>query len=163
MKLDKFTFKAQEALQEAQKIAETNSNTELHPEHLLKALVDQQGGIIPVILDRLGVNSQIISSEVQELIDRLPKVSGGAYQLYLSMNLKQVLDRAEALSKEMKDAFISTEHLFLSIIDSPSPAGELLRKRGITFTNAKDVINQIRKGQRITDQNADLPSIGKVW
>ena len=155
MKLDKFTFKAQEALQEAQKIAETNSNTELHPEHLLKALVDQQGGIIPVILDRLGVNSQIISSEVQELIDRLPKVSGGAYQLYLSMNLKQVLDRAEALSKEMKDAFISTEHLFLSIIDSPSPAGELLRKRGITFTNAKDVINQIRKGQRITDQNAE--------
>ncbi len=155
MKLDKFTFKAQEALQEAQRIAESYNNTELHPEHLLKALVDQEGGLVPVILDRLGVNSQIISSEVQELIEKLPRVSGGAYQLYLSMNLKQVLDRAESLAREMRDEYISTEHLFLSILDSSTPAGELLRRRGITFSNAKEVINQIRKGQRITDQNAE--------
>ncbi|MGC9109599.1 MAG: ATP-dependent chaperone ClpB [Caldimicrobium sp.] len=155
MKLEKFTFKAQEALQSAQKLAESYNHTELHPEHLLKALVDQEGGIIPVILDRLGVNSKIVSTELEEILERLPRVSGGAYQLYLSMPAKQVLDRAEALAKEMRDEFISTEHLFLAIIDSTSRAGEILRKRGITFTSAKEVINQIRKGRRITDQNPE--------
>ncbi|MFN3921188.1 MAG: ATP-dependent chaperone ClpB [Caldimicrobium sp.] len=155
MRLEKFTFKAQEALQSAQKFAENLNHTQLEPEHILKALVDQEGGIIPIILDRLGINSKIISSELEEILDRLPKVSGGAYQLYLSVPAKQVLDRSEALAKEMRDEFISTEHLFLSIIDSPTRAGEILRKRGVTFSSAKEVINQIRKGRRITDQNPE--------
>jgi len=155
MKLDKFTFKAQEALQEAQRLAEALNNPQLEPEHLLKALVDQEGGIIPIILDRLGVNSRIISAELEEILEKLPKLTGGTYQLYLSMTLKDILDKAEKLAKEMRDEFISTEHLFLSIIDSPSKAGDLLRKRGITFNNAKEVIRQIRKGQRITDQNPE--------
>ncbi|PMP64407.1 MAG: ATP-dependent chaperone ClpB [Caldimicrobium thiodismutans] len=155
MKLEKFTFKAQEALQSAQKLAESYNHTELHPEHLLKALVDQEGGFIPVILDRLGVNSKIVSTELEEILERLPRVSGGTYQLYYSLPAKQVLDRAKALAKEMRDEFISTEHLFLAIIDSTSRAGEILRKRGITFTSAKEVINQIRKGRRITDQNPE--------
>ena len=155
MKLDKFTFKAQEALQETQRLAEAYNHPQLEPEHLLKALVEQEGGIIPIILDRLGVNSKIISSDLDEILEKLPKLTHGAYQLYLSMSLKQILDKAEALAKEMKDAYISTEHLFLSIIDSPTRAGEILRKRGITFNNAKDVIMKIRKGQRITDQNPE--------
>ena len=155
MKLDKFTFKAQEALQETQRLAEAYSHPQLEPEHLLKALVEQEGGIIPIILDRLGVNSKIISSDLDEILEKLPKLTHGAYQLYLSISLKQILDKAEALAKEMKDAYISTEHLFLSIIDSPTRAGEILRRRGITFNNAKDVIMKIRKGQRITDQNPE--------
>ncbi|HEA83756.1 MAG TPA: ATP-dependent chaperone ClpB [Thermodesulfobacterium geofontis] len=155
MKLDKFTFKAQEALQETQRLAEAYNHPQLEPEHLLKALVEQEGGIIPIILDRLGVNSKIISSDLDEILEKLPKLTHGAYQLYLSMSLKQILDKAEALAKEMKDAYISTEHLFLSIIDSPTRAGEILRRRGITFNNAKDVIMKIRKGQRITDQNPE--------
>lgn len=155
MKLEKFTFKAQEALQNAQKLAESHNHTQLEAEHLLKALVDQEGGIIPIILDRLGINSKIISSELDEILERFPRVSGGAYQLYLSMGAKQVLDRAEALAKEMRDEYISTEHLFLSILDSPTKAGEILRKRGASFSSAKEVINQIRKGRRITDQNPE--------
>ncbi len=155
MKLEKFTFKAQEALQSAQKLAESYNHTELHPEHLLKAMIEQEGGIIPTILDRLGINSKIISTELEEILERLPRVSGGAYQLYLSMPLKQVLDRAEALAKEMRDAYISTEHLLLAIIDSPTKAGEALRRRGATFTSAMEVIKQIRKGRRITDQNPE--------
>ncbi len=155
MKLDKFTFKAQEALQETQRLAETYNHPQLEPEHLLKALVEQEGGIIPIILDRLGVNSKIISSDLDEILEKLPKLTHGAYQLYLSISLKQILDKAEALAKEMKDAYVSTEHLFLSIIDSPTRAGEILRRRGITFNNAKDVIMKIRKGQRITDQNPE--------
>ncbi|MFN3505658.1 MAG: ATP-dependent Clp protease ATP-binding subunit, partial [Caldimicrobium sp.] len=155
MRLEKFTFKAQEALQNAQKLAESYNHTQLEPEHLLKSLVDQEGGLIPIILDRLGVNSKIISSELEDILEGFPKISGGAYQLYLSMPAKQVLDRAEALAKEMKDEYISTEHLFLSLIDSPTRAGDLLRKRGVTFQSAKEVINKIRKGRRITDQNPE--------
>ncbi|MFN3567637.1 MAG: ATP-dependent chaperone ClpB [Caldimicrobium sp.] len=155
MKLEKFTFKAQEALQSAQKLAESYNHTQLEPEHLLKALVDQEGGLIPIILDRLGVNSKVISSELEDILEGLPKISSGAYQLYLSLPAKQVLDRAEALAKEMRDEFISTEHLFLSLIDSPSRAGEILRKRGVTFQSAKEIINKIRKGRRITTQNPE--------
>jgi ATP-dependent Clp protease ATP-binding subunit ClpB len=155
MKLDKFTFKAQEALQSAQRLAETYNHPQIEPEHLLKALVDQEGGIIPTILDRLGVNSKIISSDLDEILEKFPKLTYGIYQLYISLSLKQILDKAESLAKEMRDEYISTEHLFLSIIDSPTRAGEILRKRGITFSNAKDVITKIRKGQRITDQNPE--------
>ncbi len=155
MKLDKFTFKAQEALQEAQRIAESFNHPQLEPEHLLKALVQQEGGLIPIILDRLGVNSKIVASDLDEIFEKFPKVDHGTYQLYVSVNFKQVLDRAEALAKEMRDEYISTEHLFLAIIDSPTPAGEILRRRGVTFSNTKEVINKIRKGQRITDQNPE--------
>jgi len=155
MKLDKFTFKAQEALQNAQRLAENYNHPQIEPEHLLKALVEQEGGIIPIILDRLGVNSKIISSDLDEILENFPKLTYGTHQLYISLSLKQILDKAESLAKEMRDEYISTEHLFLSIIDSPTRAGEILRKRGITFSNAKDVIMKIRKGQRITDQNPE--------
>uniref|UniRef100_A0A7V4JPK1 Chaperone protein ClpB n=1 Tax=Thermodesulfobacterium geofontis TaxID=1295609 RepID=A0A7V4JPK1_9BACT len=155
MKFDKFTFKAQEALQNAQRLAETYNHPQIESEHLLKALVEQEGGIIPIILDRLGVNSKIISSDLDEILEKFPKLTYGTYQLYISLSLKQILDKAESLAKEMRDEYISTEHLFLSIIDSPTRAGEILRKRGITFSNAKDVIMKIRKGQRITDQNPE--------
>jgi ATP-dependent Clp protease ATP-binding subunit ClpB len=155
MKLDKFTFKAQEALQNAQHLAENYNHPQIESEHLLKALVEQEGGIIPIILDRLGVNSKIISSDLDEILEKFPKLTYGTHQLYISLSLKQILDKAESLAKEMRDEYISTEHLFLSIIDSPTKAGEILRKRGITFSNAKDVIMKIRKGQRITDQNPE--------
>ncbi|MCS7150034.1 MAG: ATP-dependent chaperone ClpB [Caldimicrobium sp.] len=155
MRLERFTFKAQEALQSAQKLAESLNHNQLETEHILKALIDQEGGIIPIILDRLGINSKILASELEEILSNYPKVSGGAYQLYLSMGAKQVLDRSEALAREMKDEFISTEHLFLSILDSSTKAGDLLRRRGATFSSAKEVINQIRKGRRITDQNPE--------
>ncbi len=155
MKLDKFTFKAQEALQNAQRLAESYNHPQLEPEHLLKALVDQEDGIIPIILNRLGVNSKIISSDLEEILEKLPTLTYGSYQLYLSLSLKQVLDKAESLAREMKDEFISTEHLFLSILNSPTKAGEILRKRGINLNNAKEAINKLRKGQRITDQNPE--------
>jgi ATP-dependent Clp protease ATP-binding subunit ClpB len=155
MKLERFTFKAQEALQEAQRIAESYNHPQLEPEHLLKALVEQEGGLIPIILDRLGVNSKIVASDLDEILEKFPRITQGAYQLYVSVNLKQVLDRAEFLAKEMRDEYISTEHLFLAIIDSPTRAGDILRRRGVTFSNTKEVINKIRKGQRITDQNPE--------
>ncbi|OAQ21267.1 ATP-dependent chaperone ClpB [Thermosulfurimonas dismutans] len=155
MRLDRFTFKAQDALQEAQRIAESRGHQQLEPEHLLKALVEQEGGLVPMILERLGVNNRLVSSDLDEYLDKLPQVSGTGYQVYLSMTLKQILDRAERLAREMRDEYISTEHLLLSILETHTEAARILQNRGITRDNVLETVRQIRKGQRITDQNPE--------
>ncbi|RUM88273.1 MAG: ATP-dependent chaperone ClpB [Thermodesulfatator sp.] len=155
MRLDRFTFKAQDALQEAQRIAETRGHQQLEPEHLLKALVEQEGGLVPMILDRLGVNNRLVSSDLDEYLDKLPQVSGTGFQVYLSLTLKQILDQAERLAREMRDEYISTEHLLLSILDTHTEAARILRNRGVTKENVLETIREIRKGQRITDQNPE--------
>ncbi len=155
MRLDRFTFKAQDALQEAQRIAEARGHQQLEPEHLLKALVEQEGGLVPMILERLGVNNRLVASDLDEYLDKLPQVSGAGYQVYLSMTLKQVLDRAERLAREMRDEYISTEHLLLSILDTHTEAARILQNRGVNRDNVLETIRQIRKGQRITDQNPE--------
>ncbi len=155
MRLDRFTFKAQDALQEAQRIAEGRGHQQLETEHLLKALVEQEGGLVPMLLERLGVNNRLVSSDLDEYLDQLPQVSGTGFQVYLSMTLKQVLDRAERLAREMRDEYISTEHLLLSILETHTQAARILQNRGVTKDNLLEVIKQIRKGQRITDQNPE--------
>ncbi len=155
MRLDRFTFKAQDALQEAQKIAESRGHQQLEPEHLLKALVEQEGGMVPMILDRLGVNNRLVSSDLDEYLDKLPQVSGTGFQVYLSLTLKQILDQAERLAREMRDEYISTEHMLLAILETHTEAARVLQNRGITKQNVLETIREIRKGQRITDQNPE--------
>ncbi len=155
MRLEKFTFKSQDAIQEAQRLAETRGHQNMEVEHLLKALVEQEGGIVPMILERLGINNKLVSSDVDEALDKIPSVSGTGYQVYLSPNLKQVLERAMRLAAEMRDDYVSTEHLLLAILESNTPSAEILKNRGITKENVMEVINQIRKGQRVTDQNPE--------
>ena len=155
MRLDRFTFKAQDALQEAQRIAESRGHQQLEPEHLLKALVEQEGGLVPMILERLGVNNRLVASDLDEYLDKLPQVSGAGYQVYLSMTLKQVIERAERLAREMRDEYLSTEHLLLSILETHTEAARILQSRGINRDNVLETIRQIRKGQRITDQDPE--------
>ncbi len=155
MRLEKFTFKSQDAIQEAQRLAETRGHQNMEVEHLLKALVEQEGGIVPMILERLGINNKLVSSDVDEALDKIPSVSGTGYQVYISPNLKQVLERAMRLAAEMRDDYVSTEHLLLAILESNTPSAEILKNRGITKENVMEVINQIRKGQRVTDQNPE--------
>ncbi len=155
MRLEKFTFKSQDAIQEAQRLAETRGHQNMEVEHLLKALVEQEGGIVPMILERLGVNNKLVASDVDEVLDKIPSVSGAGYQVYLSPTLKQVLERAMRLAAEMRDDYVSTEHLLLAILESNTPSAEILRNRGLTKENVMEVINQIRKGQRVTDQNPE--------
>ena len=155
MRLDRFTFKAQDALQEAQRIAESRGHQQLEPEHLLKALVEQEGGLVPMILERLGVNNRLVASDLDEYLDKLPQVSGAGYQVYLSMTLKQVIERAERLAREMRDEYLSTEHLLLSILETHTEAARILQNRGVTKENVLETVRRIRKGQRITDQNPE--------
>ena len=154
MRLDRFTLRAQEAIQAAIELAERNQNQQVEPEHLLSAMLDQPEGIVKPILGKLAVNTPVVLNEVQAAIGRFPQVKGG--QQYFSPRLTQVFTNAQKLADEMKDEFISTEHLLLAIVDEKDgDAGKILRQHGIKRDDLLKVVEQMRGGSRITDQNAE--------
>ena len=154
MRLDKFTLRAQEAIQAAIELAEKNQNQQVEPEHLLAAMLDQPEGIVKPILGKLAVNVPVILNEVQSAIGRFPQVKGG--QQYFSPRLTQIFTSAQKLAEDMQDEFISTEHLLLAIVEEKDgEAGKLLRQHGIKHADLSKVVEQMRGGSRITDQNAE--------
>src|SRR5256712_6980947 len=156
MRLDKFTIKAQEALQTGQGMADQLGHQEVLPEHLLAALIDQEEGIIPPLLQKLGVNSRSLRTELQQSLDRLPKVQGGSGQLYLSQRLRRHLDKAQEEAQRLKDEYVSTEHLLMAIAaEGEGAAGRLLRAAGVTEENILKALQDVRGSARVTDQNPE--------
>jgi ATP-dependent Clp protease ATP-binding subunit ClpB len=154
MRLDKFTLRAQEAIQAAIELAERNQNQQVEPEHLLAAMLEQPEGIVRPILGKLGVNVQVVLNDVQAAIARFPRVEGG--QQYFSPRLSQVFTATQKQADKMQDEFNSTEHLLLAIVDEKDgEAGKVLRQHGIKRDDLLKVIEQMRGGSRITDQNAE--------
>ncbi len=154
MRLDKFTLRAQEAIQAAIELAERNQNQQVEPEHLLAAMLEQPEGIVRPILGKLGVNVQVVLNDVQAAIARFPRVEGG--QQYFSPRLSQVFTATQKHADKMQDEFNSTEHLLLAIVDEKDgEAGKVLRQHGIKRDDLLKVIEQMRGGSRITDQNAE--------
>ena len=154
MRLDKFTLRAQEAIQAAIEMAERNQNQQVEPEHLLGAMLEQPEGIVRPILGKLGVNVQVVLNDVQAAIARFPRVEGG--QQYFSPRLSQVFTATQKQADKMQDEFNSTEHLLLAIVDEKDgEAGKVLRQHGIKRDDLLKVIEQMRGGSRITDQNAE--------
>src|SRR4051795_9636446 len=132
-RLDKLTQKAQEALQQAQAVAEKNDNQVLFPLHLLIALAQEKEGIVRPVLEKAGVHPDAIVAEAERQLNQVPKASGMQPGVYLSQPLNQVLERAFDESTRFKDEFVSTEHLLLSLADERSdPAGQLLDRSGAT-------------------------------
>src|SRR5215470_18021492 len=129
MRLDQFTVKAQEALTSAQTAAEKADNPEVTPEHLLRALLEQEGGVVPAALGKLGVNAGAIRQETERAIGSLPRTQGAATQVSprLDAVLKNALREAEAL----KDQYVSTEHLLLGLLDGKQEAGQILKRHGV--------------------------------
>src|SRR5437867_12723306 len=133
MRLDKFTIKAQEALQQAQTLADQLGQQEILPEHLLATLLDQDEGIIRPLLQKLGADSRSLRQEVQRELDRLPKVQGVSGQLYLSARLRKELDRASDEARRLKDEYLSTEHMLMALAaEEEGAASRLLRAAGVT-------------------------------
>src|SRR5438876_1418814 len=156
MRLAKFTIKAQEALQTAQGMADQLGHQEVLPEHLLAALIDQEEGIIPPLLQKLGVNSRSLRAELQQSLDRLPKVQGGSGQLYLSQRLRRHLDKAQEEAQRLKDEYVSTEHLLMALAsDQESAAGRLLRAADVTEERIFEALKDVRGSARVTDQNPE--------
>ena len=152
---NKFTIKAQEALQNAQDLAASRNQGELKPIHLLFALSSQEGGVVFNMLNRIGVNVSGFLSFLEMEIDRLPKlfvVNANLGQLYLSPDLVKILDRAAKESASFKDEFISCEHLFLAILETASDLKLIFEKFNIKREAILKVLKEFRGSQRVTDE-----------
>jgi ATP-dependent Clp protease ATP-binding subunit ClpB len=155
---DKFTIKSQEAIQRANDLASQNGNPEILPVHLLAALVEDREGIVDPVLGKLGANPATIETEVQDRINRLPKVSGGAQQAQLSAAMQKVLDQAFKEADKFKDEYVSTEHLLLAIMqdkDRNNEARQILANAGVSYDAILKALTAVRGSQRVTDQNPE--------
>ncbi|MBN2030345.1 ATP-dependent chaperone ClpB [bacterium] len=155
MSLDKFTIKAQESIQKAQRKASDLGNQQIEPEHLLLTLLKDRESLLHSIIKKLGVPSQEIENKLSTEVERFPRVSGGVGQIYLSPALNDVFEVSLKESEKLKDDYISVEHLLLALSDSKTKAGDLLRESGINRENVLRVLQEIRGGQRVTDQNPE--------
>ncbi len=154
MRLDKFTLRAQEAIQAAIELAEKNQHQQVEPEHLLAAMLEQPEGIVRPVLGKLAVNVPVVLNDVQAAIGRFPKVEGG--QQYFSSRLSQIFTATQKLADKMGDEFNSTEHLLLALADEKDgEAGKILRQHGVKRDDLLKVIEQMRGGSKITDPNAE--------
>ena len=154
MRLDRFTLRGQEAIQTAIELAEQNQNQQVEPEHLLAVMLEQPEGIVRPILGKLSVNVTVVANDIQAAIARFPRVQGG--QQYFSPRLTQIFAAAQKQAEKMQDDFVSTEHLLLAICEEKEgESGKLVRQHGLKRDDLLKVIEQMRGGSRITDQNAE--------
>jgi len=155
---DKFTVKAQEAVQRANELASEHGNPELAPVHLLAALVEDREGIVSPVLEKIGIGPQAVLSDVYKEIEKLPKVSGtsGANQPSMSSQVNQLLEKSFKEADTFKDEYVSTEHMLLALTSlKRDPAQELLTRHGATHDAILKALTAVRGSQRITDQNPE--------
>jgi ATP-dependent Clp protease ATP-binding subunit ClpB len=155
MRYDKLTIKSQEALSEAQSDATSRGHSEIQPAHLLRALLGQPEGSTVPVLQKLGVPLDRLQSEIETILETIPKVSGGA-QPQLSQATARVLEAAFAEAEALKDEYVSTEHLLLALAaERKDPAGERLRAAGVDHEAVLKALAQVRGGARVTDQDPE--------
>jgi ATP-dependent Clp protease ATP-binding subunit ClpB len=157
MRLDKLTLKAQETVQASQQMAEKTGHQQIEPEHLLLATLGLQEGAIPPLLAKIGVNQPQLKREVATALEKMPRVTGTGYgQAYISPRTKSVLDQAFQEAEQMKDEYVSLEHILIAISEEKGgEAGRILAASGITRDTILAALVDIRGGQRITDQNPE--------
>ncbi len=155
MNYEQFTLKAQEALRDAASIAQKNDHSSIEPEHLLSSLTEQEGGVVPSLLERLGIDRTRLERGNAELLKKLPRAYGEAAQVYFSPAMQKIMAKAEAESSAMKDEFVASEHLFLALIAVESRVAALMKSLGITREAVLEVLKSIRGTQSASDENAE--------
>ncbi len=156
MNFNKLTVKAQEAVAEAQNLARGAGNPEVTPEHLLLALVRQDGGIVAPILNKLGVPPGTIEAEVAAIVAKYSKVGGASAEPMVSSALRKVFDSAFSAASSFNDEYVSTEHFLLALSDvKESNAAQILRKHGVVPDAVLKALQSVRGTQRVTDQNPE--------
>ncbi len=156
MRFDKFTIKSQELIQEANSRASRYNHQQIEPEHLLEAMLDDSNGIAGSIMRKIGVTPDNINQELKPLIEKLPKVEGAAGEIYISQRTKKVLDKAFEEADQMKDQYVSIEHIFLGIAEEKqSSLAQMLSRYGVKRDAILQVLSDIRGNQTITDQNPE--------
>jgi len=151
-----FTIKAQDALMRAQEIAFIKSQYPIDPLHLLKSLAEQDESVIPTILEKIGVDLDLmdlqIDTSLENVVANQKKQQGGVFgQIPISQEMANILEKSNQVSKHMKDDFISTEHLLLSLLEVPSRARDILEKFKVTGEQIMQILASVRGSQRITD------------
>ena len=157
MQIERFTLKAQEALQDAKSIAEQKHHQQIDVEHLLLGLISQKEGIVLPILQKLGANVDLIVSQLEGELGRIPQVTGkGVGQVYVSSRLNEIFNMAWKEAERLTDEYLSTEHLLLAICDEKRGAAyQVLQRNGVTKDTILRVLQEIRGPHRVTDQNPE--------
>ena len=157
MDLNRFTEKAQGAFVSAQELARTHNHSQIEPEHLLLALLSQEGGIAPQIMRKLEVDPNLVRQRLEEELARMPQVHGAAAQVYVSPRLQQMFNIATEEAGRLRDEYISTEHLLIGVADErvKGAAYETLKDLGVTKESIYQVLTSIRGTQRVTDPNPE--------
>ena len=156
MNFDKYTQNAQAAVADCQNIAIENGQQQLEGEHLHLALLRQQDGLVPRLLTYMGLDVDTLIRQVQQEIDKLPKVSGSSDQLYASRRFSQLLMAAEKNAQQFKDEYVSVEHLYLALVDeNGTPSARIFRQYGIDREKLLQALTKVRGSQRVTSQNPE--------
>ncbi|GAB1471484.1 AAA family ATPase [Chloroflexota bacterium] len=159
MRFDRFTERAQEAAQRAAEIIQRYGHNQIDTEHILLALIEQPGGVIPQILEKLNVSAQALTERLDATLRSSPKANifgGGAGQIFITPRVKRIIDLANEEANRLKDEYISTEHIFLAILtERNTPAARILESAGLTRDRVYDAIQDLRGGQRVTDPQAE--------
>jgi len=155
MDLNKYTQKAQEAVLAAQGLAQQYNHSQIEPEHLLLALLRQSDGVVPHIVQRIGASPGLLISDLEAELARRPKAYGATAQLGLSRALANVASEAERIAGQMKDDYVSTEHLLLALARAAGPVKDLLARNGLNETTILQALAQIRGSQRVTSPNPE--------
>ncbi len=158
MDFNRYTEKLQEAIRAAQAIAVQHGNQQIDTEHLMLALLDQEGGLAPSILNKSDIRVDALRSRFQQEVDRIPKVSGstgGPDQVYVSTRITKLLTQAEDEAKRLKDEYVSVEHVLLAATEDSGATGKLFREFGITRERLMRALQEVRGSQRVTNQNPE--------
>ncbi len=159
MRFDRFTERAQEAAQRAAEIIQRYGHNQIDTEHILLALIEQPGGVIPQILEKLNVSPEALTERLDSTLRASPKANifgGGAGQIFITPRVKRIIDLANEEANRLKDEYISTEHIFLAILtERNTPAARILESAGLTRDRVYDAIQDLRGGQRVTDPQAE--------
>ncbi|OGO26652.1 MAG: Clp protease [Chloroflexi bacterium RBG_16_51_16] len=159
MRFDRFTERAQEAAQRAAEIIQRYGHNQIDTEHILLALIEQPGGVIPQILEKLNINPDALTDRLDATLRASPKANifgGGAGQIFITPRVKRIIDLANEEANRLKDEYISTEHIFLAILtERNTPAARILESAGLTRDRVFDAVQDLRGGQRVTDPQAE--------
>jgi len=152
---DKLTIKSQEALSRSQAIASDNNQQQIEPLHLLYSLLEVPEGITRTVLKKIGVDPDLVKSRTDDAIKKLPKVTDSIGQIYLSQETGNLFDNALRIANQLRDEFVSVEHLLLGLAEDKTVAGQLLRENGLSRDVILKVLKEVRGAQRVTDQSPE--------
>src|SRR4051812_32001857 len=153
MRFDKYTIKAQEAVQRSQELARQRDHSEILPLHLLVSLLQEEDGVVMPLLQKMGANAARIAQLAESELERLPRATGT--QTGIARSTQDVFAQAEKEADRLKDEYVSTEHLMLALAQVKSEARELLNTNAVNHDGILAALKDVRGGQRVTDQNPE--------